>query len=110
MSSYGAVPFNVRLFPDVLEYLLPDSSFCQHKFHDRELAGQEMVAPEAVEVAAMEPAEVAEFSRTNKCFLNFDQSRHLALESTLAGWYVAATPCLSSVIGQCFQEYRKRRK
>lgn len=76
-----------------------------------------MTALEAVEVADMGPAKAAELFRTNaklsqtgfevegKVLLIVEELGYLALAVTLAGSYVAATPRLSSDLGQYLPEY-----
>jgi hypothetical protein len=78
----------------------------------RSSRAQEMTALEAVKAADIKPAEVVELFRTsaklgrtgleieNEIMLIVEELGYLALAVTLAGSYVAATPRLSSDLGQ----------
>jgi tetratricopeptide (TPR) repeat protein len=105
-----------------LEYFLPDAPSVDVIITTRSSRAWEMTALEAVEVADMEPAEAAALFRTSanlgqigseverEVLLIVEELEYLALAVTLAGSYVAATPRLSSDLGQYLPEYRDRRK
>ena len=105
-----------------LEYFLPDAPSVDVIITTRSSRAQEMTALEALEAADMEPAEAVELFRSSaklgqtgseveeEILLIVKELGYLALAVTLASSYVAATPRLSSDLGQYLPEYRDRRK
>jgi tetratricopeptide (TPR) repeat protein len=105
-----------------LRFFIPDICGVHVIITTRSSMARDMTNLEAVEVGEMTPEEAAELFRKSAKLSHIDQDiekevisiieelGYLALATTLAGSYVAATPRLSYDIRQYLSEYRTQRK